>query len=82
MRRRLNGGNIAYPRKRQVQRARNGRRRHGKTIDVALIILDFLLMLDAEPLFLVENEQTQIAKFYVFGEKAVRTDDKVDLAAL
>ena len=39
-------------------------------------------MLDAEPLFLVENEQTQIAECYVFGEKAVRTDDKVDLAAL
>lgn len=39
MRRRLDGGDVADARKREVQRARDGRRRHREAVDVALDVL-------------------------------------------
>ena len=39
MGRRLDGGNVADARKREVQRARDGRRRHREAVDVALDVL-------------------------------------------
>ncbi len=39
-------------------------------------------MVDAEPLFLVDHEQSEIAELDVAGEEAVRPDEDVDLAGL
>ena len=62
-----------------MQRAGNGRRRHGEAVHIPLVIFDLFLMFHAETLFFVENKQPQIAEFHVGGEQAVRADNEVDV---
>ncbi len=54
-----------------------GEREH---VDVGLQLLDRLLVAHAEPLLLVDHEQSQALEADVLGEQPVRADDDVDLA--
>ena len=65
-----------------MQRARDGRSGERKHVDVFADILDRLLMLHAEALLLVDNEQAQILELDLLAQQPVRADDQIDLARL
>ena len=79
VRRRLDGRDIADAGKGHVERTGDGRRRHGEAVHVPLVIFDLFLVLDAEPLLLVEDEKPEIAELHVGGKQPVGPDDEVDL---
>ena len=79
-RRRLDDRHVADAGERHVQRARNRRRRHRQHVDPLAQLLDALLVRDAEPLLLVDDEQPEIAELHVLRQQPVRADDDVDLA--
>ena len=54
--------------------------RHRQHVDLAPQLLDPLLVRDAEPLLLVDDQQAEVAELDVLRQQAVRADDDVDLA--
>ena len=80
LRRRLDDRHVADADERHVQRPRNRRRRHRQHVDALAHLLDALLVRDAEPLLLVDDEQAEILEQHVLREQAMRADDDVDLA--
>ena len=58
---------IPYPAERHIECSRYGSRRQGQHVDVAPEQFEFFLVLYAETLFLVLNDEPQIEKFNVFG---------------
>ena len=80
-RRRFNDAQITRPHERHVKRARNRRRAHRQHIDIRTQALDFLLLLHAETMFLVNDEQAEFFKFHGGAEQGVRPDDNVQIAA-
>ena len=64
-RRRLKHADVAYARHRHVERARYRRRRQRQYVDVGFEHLELFLVLNAETLFLVEDNQSQIVEFHV-----------------
>ena len=80
--RRADERHVPDPRNREVERPGNGRRREREHVDRRAHPLEALLVLDAEPLFLIDDQQAQILHHHVLGEQAVGSDDDVDLAGL
>ena len=78
--RRLDDAHVAQADERHVQRARDGRGRHGEHVDLLAHLLEALLVAHAEALLFVDDEQAEVLELDVFGEQAVGADEDVDLA--
>jgi len=63
---------------RHLERPRNRGGRHGEHVDVEAHLLQRLLVLDAEALFLVHDHQAEILELDLLGEQTMRPDDDVD----
>ena len=63
-----------------MQRARDGRGRHGEHVDLLAHLLDAFLVAHAEALFLVDDEQAEVGELEIFRENAVGADEDVDFA--
>ena len=63
-----------------MQRARNGRGRHGEHVDLLAHLLDAFFVAHAEALFFVDDEQAEVGELQVFREDAVGADEDVDFA--
>lgn len=68
---------IPDSRKAHVKGTGNGRRRQSQHINVGTELLDLLLICYAKPLFLVDNQKSQILVFHIFGKHPVGSDDNV-----
>ena len=79
-RRRFQIGDIADAEQRQMQRARNRRRGHRQHVDFLPQPFEPLLVLDAETLLLVDDDQTQILELHVGTDESMRADDDIDAA--
>ncbi len=71
-------GHLADARHRHLQGAGDGGGGHGEDVDVGAELLQLLLVLDAEPLLLVDDDQAQVLELGLGGEEAVGADDEVD----
>lgn len=63
---------------RHFERTGDGRRGHGEDVHVGAELLQLLLVLDAEALFLVDDDQAQVLELRLGGEEPVGADDQVD----
>src|SRR5438874_12522515 len=63
-----------------MKRARNRRGGHGQNIDGLPQAFEPFLVLDAEALLLVDNDQSQVLEMHVGAYNAVGADDDVDAA--
>ena len=78
--RRAQERHIAYAHHGHMQRARYRRGGERQHVHVLLELLDRFLMLDAEALLLVDDEQTQIGIAHIAAQQAVRAHDDVHRA--
>ena len=78
--RRLDQRQVADARQAHLQRPGDRRGRHREHIDVGLELLDALLVLDAEALLLVDDQQAEVLELDPLGQQPVGADDAVDLA--
>ena len=78
--RRLDDRDVAQPGQRHLQRARDRRRAHRDDVDLELELAQQLLLLDAEALLLVDDDQPEVLAAHVAAEQAVGADEDVDLA--
>ena len=76
----LDHAHVAQADQRHVQRARDGRGRHGEHVDLLAHLLDAFFVAHAEALFFVDDEQAEVGELQVFREEAVRADEDVDFA--
>ena len=60
-----------------MQRARDRRRGHGQHVDLRADLLQALLVLHAEALLLIHNQQADVLKLDVLREHPVRADEDV-----
>ena len=81
-RRRLHQRHVAQAGERQVQRARDRRRREREHVGLQLELLEPLLVLHAEAVLLVDDDQSEIRELDVGTQQPVRADDDVDLLLL
>ena len=70
--RRLDDGDVAQAGHRHLQRARDRRRAHRDDVDLELHLAQQLLLLDAEALLLVDDDQPEVLGAHVAAEQAVR----------
>ena len=80
-RRRLDDAEIAHLGERHVKRARDRRRRQREDVDLGPHRFDPFLLLHAETLLLVDDQQPQVAELHVLGNEPVRADDEMNLSA-
>ena len=80
LRRRLDDAHVADPDERQVERARDGRRRQRQHVDLGPELLEALLVGDPEALLLVHDDQAEVAEADVLAQQPVGADDQVDRA--
>ena len=73
-RRLLNCAHIADARQRHVQRAGDRRGRQRQHIDADEALFKLFLVLDAEPLLLVDDDKAQVLEFHIAGQQPVRAD--------
>ena len=78
--RRLDHGDVAQPRERHVQRARDRRRRQCEHVHLEPQRAQELLLRDAEALLLVDDDETELLGDHVPRENPVRADQHLDLA--
>ena len=78
--RRFDDAHVAQADQRHVQRARDGRGRHGEHVDLLAHLFQALLVAHAEALLFVDDEQAEVLELDVFGEQAVGADEDVDFA--
>src|SRR6185312_14841977 len=78
--RRLDDADVAHARERHLQRARDRRRAHRDDVDLELELAQQLLLLDAEALLLVDDDEADVLAAQVAAEEAVGADDDVGLA--
>src|SRR5581483_8188309 len=78
--RRLDDGDVAHAGERQVQRPRDRRRAQREHVHLEAQRLEQLLLRDAEPLLLVEDDEAELLRDDVAAEHAVRADEHVDFA--
>ena len=78
--RRLDDRDVAEPGERHVQRARNRGRGEGEHVDLEPDRAEQLLLRDAEPLLLVEDDEPELLGDHVAREDAMGADEHVDLA--
>src|SRR5208337_2745436 len=64
----------------KLERARDWRRRQRQDMDLGAQLLEPLLMLDAEMLLLVDNDESQILEAHPFAEHCMGADNNIDLA--
>ena len=79
-RRRLQVGDVADAQQAHVQGPRDRRGREGQDVDGRAQGLEPFLVLDAEPLLLVDDDQPQVLERDVFLEDPVGADQDVDAA--
>ena len=80
LRRRLDHADVAQAGERHLQRARDRRRAHRDHVDLQLHLAQQLLLLDAEALLLVDDQQPEVLRAHVAREQPVGADQDVDLA--
>ena len=74
------GAEVARAHQRELQRARDGRGAHRQGVDVHLQLLELFLDGDAEFLFLVHHEQSQVFELHGLADELVGADYDVDFA--
>ena len=79
-RRRLDRRHVFHADERKIKRARNRRRRKREHIDEFEKLLELFFMQNAEALFFVDDDQTQILENDIAGNEPMRADDNVDAA--
>ena len=79
-RRRGDQRQFAHAGQRQLQRARDRRRRQRQHMHIGLQVLQPFLVLDAEVLLLVDDQQAEILERDRGAEQRMGADDDVDLA--
>ena len=77
-RRRVDDRQVSHAGHGHLQRPRNRRRGERQDVDLRAQLLEALLVLDAEPLFLVDDHQAEIAELHIFLQQAMGADDDVD----
>ena len=77
-RRRFQVTDVADAQKGQMQSARDGGRRQGQHIHRLAQPFQPFLVLDAETLFLVDDDQAEILEVHVGADQPMRADDDVD----
>ena len=80
--RRLDHRDVAQPGEAHLQGARDRRRREREHVDLQLQLAQQLLLLDAEALLLVDDQQAEVLGADVAREQPVGADQDVDLALL
>ena len=60
-----------------MERSGNGSGSQGEYVHIFLQLLDLLLVGHPEPLFLVDNQQSQIFKHHILGQYPVGSDENV-----
>ena len=78
----LQGGHVPDAAEGHVQRPGDGGGGQGQDIHLTEVLLQLLLVLDAEALLLVHHQQTQVLEAHVLVEQAVGADEDVHLTAL
>ena len=78
--RRFDHAHVAQADQRHVQRARNGRGRHGEHVDLRTHLLDAFFVANAEALLFVNHQQAEVGELHVFREQAMGADQDVDFA--
>ena len=78
--RRLDHADVAHAGQRHLQRARDRRGAHRDHVDGELQLPQELLLLDAEALLLVDDQQPEVLRPRVAPEHAMGPDQDVDLA--
>ena len=78
--RRLDDAHVADADESEVQRARDGRGRQRKHVDLGLESLESLLVGDAETLLLVDDDEAEVLELDVLAEEAMGTDDQINAA--
>ncbi len=73
---------VAGSHQRELKRSRYRCRTHGEGVDVDLHLFELFLDGDAEFLFLVDDEQTEILEFHAFADQFMGADNYIDLAGL
>src|SRR5690349_18984891 len=63
-----------------MQRTRDGCSGHGEHVDLLTHLLEAFFVPDAESLFLVDDEQSDVLELKVLGKQAMRADEDIDLA--
>ncbi len=81
-RRRLHHRHVAQAGERQMERARNRRRREREHVRLQLELLEPLLVLHAEAMLFVHDDQAELGELHVLAQQAVRADHDVDLLFL
>ena len=77
----LDHADVAHPGQRHLQRARDRRGAHRDHVDPQLQLAQQLLLLDAEALLLVDDQQPEVLGAHVARQQPVGPDQDVDLAA-
>ena len=80
LRRRLDRRHLADPGDRHLERPRDRRRGHAQHVDVRPQVLEVLLVLDAEALLLVHDDEAEVLPSRAALDQAVRADHDVDRA--
>ena len=75
---RRDDGEIADPRQRQLQRARNRRRAQRQHVHLRAQLLQPLLVADAEMLLLIDDQEAEIPEFDGLAEQRMGADHDVD----
>ena len=71
---------IAHARHGHLQGAGDGGGRERQDVNLGAELLQSFLMLDAEPLFLVDDHETQVAEHHILLDQPVGSDHHVDVA--
>ena len=79
-RRRRDDRKFAHAGQRELQRARDRRRRERQHMHFGAQLLQPLLVLDAEMLLLVDDDEAEILEGDLLAEQRMRADDDIDLA--
>ena len=79
-RRRRDDGEIAHPRQRQLQRARDRCRAQRQHMHLGAQLLQPLLVADAEMLLLVDDQKAEIPELDRFAEQRMGADHDIDAA--
>ena len=72
------GAEVAQARQAEIECARDRRGCHGQDVHIGSQVLQLLLVPDPEPLFLVDDDEPEIAEHNVPAEEPVRPDHDVD----
>ena len=78
----LQGGHVPDAGEGHIQRPGDGGGGEGEHVHLLGQLLELLLVLDAEALLLVDDQQAQILKFHVLLEEAVGADEQIDAPLL